>query len=544
MFPLDFGDWFRQYVCGRAALSRGDHEAASSGTGPDDRTGTAPTAGGPPPVETDGGVVGNGEGVPAGTRDAGGGDSVAADVLLAHLESPAFVLGPDGRITAWNDAVAATSGVDRDRAVGRDDAGALFYPDREDAETLAEQVLSAPEGAADRHSRVERVDGPARYGHEEWLCDATGADRYFEHRASPLYDDGDLVGVLQYAGERTGAMRRQEAVAHFVFELNRTVSSLNDGQLDARVEFEGERDAVDDGLLAVEQHVNEMADQFESHVARVREETEQLAAASERAVAAVGDITANIDDQNALLEEGVDEMQTFSATMEEVASTADEVDAAAARAREAATDGVEAGTDAREATEEVIDIGEDLVESVSGLEDRMDDIEAVTEVIAGVAKETNMLALNANIEAARAGEAGDGFAVVAEEVKELADETQQHTEEITQSIVQLRAQTDETVAAVTDSHDRIGSASEQIETALAAFEDIDAAVEHVADGIAEVSRATDDQAATVEQLTATLENAREFAGETETAARRVVDATDSQADAVEDLERRVRELQN
>jgi len=85
----------------------------------------------------------------------------------------------------------------------------------------------------------------------------------------------------------------------------------------------------------------------------------------------------------------------------------------------------------------------------------MDDIEEVIEVISDVAEQTNLLALNANIEAARAGDGGDGFAVVAEEVKKLADETRGHTDDITASLAELQAQSDETSEAVGRSHDRI-----------------------------------------------------------------------------------------
>jgi len=79
---------------------------------------------------------------------------------------------------------------------------------------------------------------------------------------------------------------------------------------------------------------------------------------------------------------------------------------------------------------------------------------------------------------------------------------------------------------------------------LASLEDIATAIDQTADGIAEVSRATDDQAATVEEVTTTLERAQEHGTETEAAASEIVDVTDDQTDAISELDSRVRSLRN
>ncbi|ERH12565.1 MAG: methyl-accepting chemotaxis protein [halophilic archaeon J07HB67] len=156
----------------------------------------------------------------------------------------------------------------------------------------------------------------------------------------------------------------------------------------------------------------------------------------------------------------------------------------------------------------------------------------MVELIADIAEQTNMLALNANIEAARADIDGDGFAVVADEVKQLATQAQTHADEIDEIVAGIDADTEATAHRLRDAETAVRDSADTVTEAREALETVVERTEATERGMSEIDRATDDQAASAEQVSSMVAAVAELAGDTDELTRDAGEAAREQNDAI------------
>jgi methyl-accepting chemotaxis protein len=177
-----------------------------------------------------------------------------------------------------------------------------------------------------------------------------------------------------------------------------------------------------------------------------------------------------------------------------------------------AEDGKGIISDATNSAQEVSNVMSGLRSEINDLKEEADKIGSVISVINDIADQTNLLALNAAIEAARAGEAGRGFAVVADEVRKLAEKTQSSTTEISQMINNIQTDISTAVTSTESVAVSVDNQSELISGANRAFEYIVTSVADVNDLIGGISAAVEEQSSTTTEITESMQTVARDAG--------------------------------
>lgn len=213
--------------------------------------------------------------------------------------------------------------------------------------------------------------------------------------------------------------------------------------------------------------------EFHSIVESIAEASSELNSSAEGLNQSVGDATEKTTAVSASAEQAGANAQTVASAAEELNTSIQEINQQVTRSTDLA--------------QEAVSEAEKTNELVQGLSEASRQIETVVGLINDIASQTNLLALNATIEAARAGEAGRGFAVVASEVKSLAVQTAQATDDIKQQVSEIQTATTTAVDSIGGIGKTIGSLSEFSSSIAAAVEEQGAATQEIARNVEEVS---------------------------------------------------------
>ena len=242
------------------------------------------------------------------------------------------------------------------------------------------------------------------------------------------------------------------------------------------------------------------------------------------------------------LSEAATAMNEMNATVQEVARNAGSASTASAETKQKAEAGAQVVKKAVRGIEDVHRMSLALKEDMVQLNGHAQDISRIMAVISDIADQTNLLALNAAIEAARAGEAGRGFAVVADEVRKLAEKTMASTNDVGNAIKAIQESTAKSMEGVERSVARIGEATELAGQSGSALEEIVATVEATADQVNAIATASEEQSAASEEINQSIVQVNDMSRQTAEAmaeAARAVSSLAAQAQALTEL---IREL--
>lgn len=321
-----------------------------------------------------------------------------------------------------------------------------------------------------------------------------------------------------------------DAIIAPIEEAGRVLNTMATGDLTAKVtgNYKGDHKKLQDSI-------NTLVDAFSDLIARILNSVETTASAAIQISSTADTMATSSQEQSAQTEEVASAIEEMARTITENANNAQRTAEMARQNRDIAKEGGEIVENTVAKMSDIAKVVKESADNIEKLGESSKQIGEIISVIDDIADQTNLLALNAAIEAARAGEQGRGFAVVADEVRKLAERTTEATKQIAEMIKGIQRDTENAVRMMQNGNSEVTNGIQLADKAGAALKAIVDSSTHLLDMISQIATASEEQAATGEQITKNVAMISEVAQDS---SRRITEI----AHSADDLSRLTDEL--
>ncbi len=322
-----------------------------------------------------------------------------------------------------------------------------------------------------------------------------------------------------------------DAVVEPINESSVVLEKMASGDLTVRMlgDYKGD-------YAKIKNSINNLANSFNNALSEVCQAVQATASASTQISSSSEEMAAGAQEQSSQTAEVASAVEQMTKTIIETTKNSASASESAKNAGTIAKDGGKVVNETIEGMNRIADVVKNSAVIVQALGKSSNEIGEIVQVIDDIADQTNLLALNAAIEAARAGEQGRGFAVVADEVRKLAERTTKATKEIATMIRQIQKDTEGAVVSMNEGTAEVEKGKVLADKAGHALKQIISGAEEVVDISTRVAAASEEQSSAAEQISRNIESISSVTNQSATGVQQI-------ARAAEDLNRMTVNLQ-